>query len=232
VVFWVFGVAYILLGLAAFCPVYAARSKARRDAGRSRPPHPVGAAVPTPPPGGTTTTPPPDPNSYTVRIYDYSVVIAPHIQYAANYYQNLFTAAGKNVTVQYIDSANLDYTTCQATTPPLTGIRVCERPDDVGGFVASSTGPIWVSTGTHTWDLYSTLQYFASNVSGLETCDTCGGVFTPSGDYLACHEMGHSFGLSHRTDAQLPRSCMGGPTFAPPYLAADEIALLLANLPT
>jgi hypothetical protein len=183
--------------------------------------------------GGVSPPPPAPGNTYTIRLYDYCNVYSPYVLYAANYYAGWMESLGLGIDVQYIRGAVLDYATCWGGNPnPTNGIKHCENLAGAG--TAGSTGMHWVKTGPTAWELNSDILYEAEDWDYLYTCIDCGGLFTPGGQYLSVHEMGHSLAnLNHRAPEDHPYSAMSSyGSYAPPYLIQFEKDLIIAALPT
>ena len=199
------------------------------------PPHPKDPTTTTtpPPPGSTTTTTTSTPSRYIVRFYDHTDLYSSYVVDIANYYATLLAPYG--VDVRYIRQDVIPGDVCwNMSNEAEPGIRVCEEIKDTIT-TAASTGMFWTQTGPNAWALGSRVILNYSRPDTIFTCcDTCPASYsTTAGVYLPCHEFGHSFGLQHRPNEQLPRSCMSiNGCWSPSYLADDEVATIVRLLPT
>jgi hypothetical protein len=89
----------------------------------------------------------------------------------------------------------------------------------------------WVRSGPASYALSSGVIFAYRDPYHLFGCQTCGGQLNYGGEYLTCHELGHSLGnLPHRTD--MPESCMEAlGSYAPNHLTDAEKQRIINLLP-
>jgi hypothetical protein len=198
---------------------------------RQKPPHPPHPVHP-PHPGNPTPTPNPTPaptptgHSYIIRIYDYTDIYSQYVQKEAAYYEGFLEAMDPEIDVQYMRGPVMDGPTCWSTNPsPQIGIKMCE---EINFGTAASTGMVWQQTGPTTWELSSSIVF---NWAAPETL--FGPDKTRGGDWMSCHELGHSTAnLPHRPITDEPFSCMSDTgSYTPDTLTDAEKQQIIAALP-
>lgn len=154
-----------------------------------------------------------------VNIYDLSDAYRPYVQWAADYYAALLAPYG--VDVRYWFLGSLPWEQClawdwaaQGLQP---GIRVCEQldPDQTAG----SSGQWWRRVDG-VWYMHSNLYFHMPSPEGED------GMW---GRYLTCHELGHSWGLSHTFDPSDPNCMSELGAYAWDYLTAWQVQEIVAG---
>jgi hypothetical protein len=156
--------------------------------------------------------------AYVARIYDYTTTASDAVRWAARYYDRVLAP---HVEVRYFRMSPLSHEECEATQTPLAGIRACQWhvPDATAG----SSGASWKSQNGQ-WELASDIYFHLPD----EFWTAEGGLW---GRYMTCHELGHSFCLSHSKRKTDPNCMSDLGAYTWDYLTPAQVRRIASRLP-